>query len=82
MGERKNMRSEPVPVNDCGCKLERTETGLKMVDCPLHAAAPQLLEACKMADKFYQDNFEIMPVAWQTYADIIDAAIAAAGGEK
>jgi hypothetical protein len=39
------MGSEP--VGTCGCKLERVASGLKMVDCPLHAAAPELLEALK-----------------------------------
>ena len=37
--------SEPVGV--CGCRLERTEYGLKMVDCPLHASAGGLLKICK-----------------------------------
>ncbi len=40
-------RSEP--VGDCGCQLVRDEDGLRMIDCPLHAAAPELLEACKEA---------------------------------
>jgi hypothetical protein len=31
----------------CGCRLERSEHGLKMVDCPMHAAAPGLLEVCE-----------------------------------
>lgn len=34
-------------VGDCGCKLERGPTGLRMVDCPLHAAAQELLDALR-----------------------------------
>ena len=43
------MRSEP--VDNCGCRLERTGKGLHMVDCSLHSAAPDLLAACKMLVK-------------------------------
>jgi hypothetical protein len=42
------MSSEP--VGNCGCRLERTEKGLKMVDCPLHSAALDLLKACDYID--------------------------------
>ena len=35
------------PVGACGCKLVRTERGLTMQDCALHAAAPELLEALR-----------------------------------
>lgn len=34
-------------IDDCGCKLQRLEHGLHMENCPLHAAAPDLLEALK-----------------------------------
>ena len=34
-------------MGNCGCRLERTEYGLKMVDCPLHASAAGLLRVCK-----------------------------------
>ncbi len=34
------MRNEM--VDDCGCKLTRTEKGLHMEDCPLHKAAPTM----------------------------------------
>jgi hypothetical protein len=46
----------------------------------LIAAAPDMLEALKWADKFYQDNFDVMPVAWQGVADAIEAAIQKAEG--
>lgn len=51
------VRSEMVDA--CGCRLERTEKGLAMIDCPLHAAAPDLLSAlqslfvhCAMIHKY------------------------------
>jgi hypothetical protein len=34
-------------VDDCGCVLERDEKGLRMIDCPLHASARDLLKACE-----------------------------------
>ena len=46
----------------------------------LIAAAPELLAACRDAAKFYQDNFEIMPVSFQTIADILDYVIEKAEG--
>ena len=35
-------------VGDCGCRLVRTETGLHMQDCPLHATAEEFLETLKI----------------------------------
>lgn len=32
------------PVDECGCKLERTVDGLHMVECPLHQNAGELLK--------------------------------------
>lgn len=40
-----------------------------------------MLQALKDVDKFHQDNFEIMPVAFQTFANIIEEAINKAEGE-
>jgi len=37
------MRNEK--IGNCGCRLERHSGGLIMVDCPLHKATPELLEA-------------------------------------
>lgn len=31
------------PIDDCGCYLERNESGLHMVDCPLHKNARTIL---------------------------------------
>ena len=31
------------PVDNCGCRLERTPNGLHMQNCSLHAAASDLL---------------------------------------
>jgi len=46
----------------------------------LIAAAPQLLEALDDVSRAYQDMFDVMPVAFQTYINIVDAAIRAARG--
>jgi hypothetical protein len=54
---------------------DKTATG-RMIR--LQAAAPDMLEALKWADKFYQDNLAVMPVAWQGVADAIETAIAKA----
>lgn len=37
--------------------------------------APELLAALQFVAKFYQDNFDAMPVAFQTVDDIVTAAI-------
>lgn len=42
MCEEKNG---PERVGDCGCVLKRTDKGLSMVNCPLHADSPDLLAA-------------------------------------
>lgn len=34
-----------------------------------------LLETCKSIEKFYQDNMDIMPVAFQTYANMLEFSI-------
>ena len=61
MKAEEQKRSEA--VGNCGCKLERTEKGLKMVDCPLHKAAPDLLAAleglfehCSMIHKHWGEG--------------------------
>ena len=50
-------------VGDCGCRLERVESGLQMIDCPLHSAASDMLEAlkglfehCAMVHKHWGDG--------------------------
>lgn len=47
----------------------------------LIAAAPDLLAALEDVQRAYQEMFDVMPVAWQTYDDIVCAAIAKARGE-
>lgn len=47
----------------------------------LMAAAPEMLQALKDVSKAYQDMFDVMPVAWQTFDHIVSAAIVAAEGE-
>ena len=51
--QKQGKRTES--IGECGCVLERTETGLHMRDCPLHAAAPELLEALKLAERFMSE---------------------------
>lgn len=46
----------------------------------LIAAAPDLLAALKDVVNAYQQHFDVMPVAWQTYDDIARVAIAKATG--
>jgi hypothetical protein len=45
-------------------------------------AHEELLNTLQYVRKFYQDNFDIMPVAFQTVDDQIAQAIAAAEGGK
>ena len=42
MDEKMDEENRIEPIGECGCRLERTDTGLRMVDCPLHAAAPEM----------------------------------------
>jgi hypothetical protein len=44
----------------------------------LIAAAPELLEALQSMTSAYQQHFDVMPVAWQTFDNIARAAIAKA----
>ncbi len=44
-------------------------------------AHDDLVAALEAASKGYQGMFDAMPVAWQTYANIIDEALAKARGE-
>ena len=46
----------------------------------LIAAAPDLLAALQAMVDAYQQHFDVMPVAWQTYDYIARAAIAKATG--
>lgn len=44
----------------------------------LFAAAPEMLAALQAVAEAYQQHFAIMPVAWQTYDNIVQSAIAKA----
>jgi hypothetical protein len=44
-------------------------------------ALPVLLKALRDIRAAYQQHFDVMPVAWQTFDDIAAAAIAAATGD-
>lgn len=58
-------------VNECGCKLVRVSTGLHMVECPLHATAPELLEWIKTLEN---DNGVIPDWLWKQRAKLIGKA--------
>ncbi len=50
MPELKDFES-PTTLVDCGCeaKVYLDRSGVEIIYCPLHQAAPKLLDACKMA---------------------------------
>lgn len=52
-----------------------------LANARLIAAAPELLEALEDIVKFYSDNIKIMPVAFQTFADLAEQTINKAKGE-
>lgn len=52
----------------------------KDADANLIAAAPAMYEALQFVRKFYQDNFENMPVAFQTVDNICATALSQAEG--
>ena len=45
------------------------------------AALPRLLKTLHDLDRWAQENCDLLPVAFQTYADLIDAAIRAVDGD-
>lgn len=45
-----------------------------------NAGKPELLQACKDVREAYQQMFDVMPVAFQTYDHILASAIAKAEG--
>jgi hypothetical protein len=49
---------------------------------PLFATAPDLLAALEFVCEFYQRNFDVMPVAFQTVDDIATAALNKAKGAR
>ena len=68
-----NEKTRSEAVDTCGCRLERTENGLHMVDCPLHGAARELLEACKAALVYVQSDPAVYPLIVQLRAAIAKA---------
>lgn len=60
--------------------VDRYESERIPANARLIAAAPELLAALRDVRQFYQDHFDVMPVAFQTIDDIVDAAIARAEG--
>jgi hypothetical protein len=54
-------------------KIKESEANARLM-----AAAPELLEALQSLTSAYQQHFDVMPVAWQTFDNIARAAIAKA----
>ena len=82
------MRTEK--VDDCGCVLERDDTGLHMQDCPLHAAAPDMLAALLEARAMLETAKQYFPKSitnrdryslLNVLANAIEPAIRKARGE-
>ena len=75
------------PVGECGCRLVRVEHGLRMEDCPLHAAAGEMRDLLAAAvARIGLENKEGNPVlsAWLPEAEALLAKIrgpSAEGGE-
>ncbi len=71
------MSFNPVTFLPCGCRTIADYYGVEIKHCALHAAAPDLLAACKAALlKFNHSPLDKMSVA----ADMIRAAVAKAEG--
>lgn len=49
-------------------------------DAALIAAAPDMFDALESISKAYQEMFDVMPVAWQTFDDIVQTALNKARG--
>ena len=69
-------------VADCRCSVILTDTTARMTWCPLHKAAPQLLEALEhlVAALDIETNIEYMPEIPEA-RDVARAAIALANLE-
>jgi hypothetical protein len=65
-------------IGDCGCVLTRTEHGLHMEDCPMHAAAPEMLAACIWARDALTRPIDAASL--QVGLGALNAVIAKAGG--
>jgi len=63
----------------CVCVMAEDDTEKSIADAEMIVRAVNsheaLLEACQYARKFYQENFESMPVAFQTVDNILESAI-------
>lgn len=72
---------------DCGCRLVRDDADgrVSYYQCATHAAAPDLLEACKAIVAYYQNmsgnpGYPVADKYWIEGAIMARAAIAKAGG--
>jgi hypothetical protein len=60
----------------------RTLPEVDEANARLIAAAPAMLQALRDVSQAYQDMFDCMPVAWQTFDHIVNTAIQEATGEQ
>lgn len=76
-----NGYSEYTVYSDVRNSPRRVAGGINnRFDAHLIAAAPDMYEALTYVAQWYSDNIEIMPVAFQTVVNEIEAALAKAGG--
>lgn len=61
-------------------KVYATIPGEDEANARIMTAAPDLLAACEFALRFYQDNFENFPIAYQSVVDFMESAIRKAEG--
>ena len=86
-GPRENEPAPSEPVGECGCRLVRVVQGLRIEDCPLHAAAGQMRDLLAAAvARVGLENKEGNPIlsAWLPEAEALLAKIrgpSAEGGE-
>lgn len=67
--------SGPV-LAECGpVNAEEAQANARLI-----AAAPDMLDALQSLVDAYQTNFDVMPVAWQTFDNIAQAALVKARG--
>jgi hypothetical protein len=82
---REILASEVLDASPTGVDadlLYEEQNKLRTANARLIAAAPEMLEALKSVSEAYQSMFDVMPVAWQTFDNIVNEAIAKAGGSR
>jgi hypothetical protein len=79
------------PAAACSCTVEHRGSAIRIIYCPVHAAAPNLLEACKLLLPYAAELLEVsrsmdgvLPSKLNAENDIerAEAAIAKAEGAR